>query len=215
MSETFTERLTQNIRETLKTMVMDGSMRATRSEILQSDEAARETIARMDIEFRSIDANQFRRITNSLDKKTYTDGGLYPWGGERPPRDHRKCAVDAIDKWSKERTHEHSEEYELDTPERREQKAAWKRKFGCRCAACGIVSNGDALEIHHYTYERLNHERDEDVCCVCSLKKTGRRCHILLDLAKEESAVFVELAYYEDSGSLFGYVKQAEVRSQV
>src|SRR5574338_334064 len=60
------------------------------------------------------------------------------------------------------------------------QSAAWKRKAdaakeraGYRCQICNRHKGAVQLEAHHRTYERLGHERAEDITVLC------RDCHEL------------------------------------
>jgi len=180
----FDRRLADNIRQIQERMVVDGEMKWSRHEFLHSDEAARDIIARLDLEFRAIDPNKFRCIVDPLDKKTYEDGGLHRFTN-RQCSTPEESLIGKLKKWDEVRTHMHSEEYDTDTPDKQAMRSRCKRAHGYQCAACGAVRHGDMLEVHHYTYERLGSERDDDVCCVCSPTKTGMPCHLLLDLARE------------------------------
>lgn len=58
----------------------------------------------------------------------------------------------------------------------------WKRRCaraiaraGDRCQRCGFTKYSRRLEVHHLTYARLGHERDEDLIVVC------HECHVAAD----------------------------------
>lgn len=66
--------------------------------------------------------------------------------------------------------------------------AKWKQRCdraiaqaGYRCQRCGFTKYSRRLEVHHLTYERLGHERDEDLQVVC------HECHVAAD--QERAAV--------------------------
>lgn len=183
--DTYDARLTNAIRETYAAMVATGRIPSVwkRRDVLNSDEAARDVISRLPIEFRDIDTNRFRRVCDGLDKKSAADGGFVNLrtSGHRSYSD-RVC--DMLERWSEGREHIHSEEYETDSAER----AAWRRKIksdnGFQCACCGEFRTGELLQVHHYHYRSLGEEHPADVCCVCS-PETGSPCHMLLDFARE------------------------------
>lgn len=182
---TFDVALGAAILDVLVKMIVDGEMRWGRNEILTSDEAARAIIARLPVEFRSIDANHFRRIADPLEKTAKAAGG-FPHFTDRQSRPESEVLSDRLQRWHESREHIHSDEYGevLNSGDHREKCARWKEQGDFRCVACGEQQRGDLLEIHHYTYIRIGKERDEDVCCVCS-PKTKRPCHALLDFARE------------------------------
>lgn len=184
-SGTFMQRCRIHIRDTIRMMLEDGTA-PSRHDLLHSDEGAMQVICRLDVEFRSIDPNYFRKIVDGLDKTGESRGGL-PRFHERTPPTPLSCVVSRLTAWDAAREHNHSEKYNetMNSPEYRERCREWKRLKGYQCAACGTVTTGDNLEIHHYHYSSLGNEAAEDVCCVCSKKQTGRRCHELLDLARE------------------------------
>jgi len=184
-SGTFTQRCRIHIRDTIKAMQDDGTS-PSRHDLLHSDEGAMQVICRLDPEFRAIDPNHFRKIVDGLEKTGERRGGL-PRFGERTPPTPLSCVVSRLTAWDEARKHEHSEKYTetMNDPAYREKCREWKRLKGYQCSACGHVTTGDKLEIHHYHYSSLGNERIEDVCCVCSRNATGRRCHELLDLARE------------------------------
>lgn len=183
-NDTHFSRCCDEILRVQRTMIETGEMKWTRSQFLQSDEAARDVIARLPEEFRSIDCNFYRRCTNSIDKLSADKGGFARWDGKQSPT-KQTSLINALSKWDQSRDRNHSEEYDTDTEERRNKRSDWKRMAGYRCAACGDVRTGVDLEIHHYTYERFGCELDEDVCCVCNPQTTGMPCHPLLDFARE------------------------------
>ena len=76
---------------------------------------------------------------------------------------------------------QHSEEYVdyIQSNEWRQRCRNLIRKRGRRCEKCG--GNGKVLEVHHLTYERLGHERDEDLEVVCR-----GRCHKFADQDRAE-----------------------------
>lgn len=156
----------------------------SRSQILNSDEAARSIIARLSPPFNAIDTNHFRRIVDSRDKRSEENGGL-PRFKRRDPQPQDGTLAARVAKWADGRDNPHSDEYRdrLRSPEYREWRLRVMRRLGFQCAGCGRVTTGDNLEVHHYTYERLGHELDGDVCCVCS-PDTGRPCHAFLDLLR-------------------------------
>ena len=172
--------------DVLRSMIDEGEMDWTRSQILNSDEAARTIIARLPGEFRSIDTNHFRRLADSLEKRSANKGGFPHFHPDREHATLEDSLMKRLQSWNDDRSHFHSPEYEalMVSPEYAEQKRRWKERFGYQCVACGSVRLSHLLEIHHYTYDRLGRERDEDVCCVCS-PSTGFPCHALLDLARE------------------------------
>lgn len=182
---TFDVALGEAILSVLRKMIDDGEMLWTRHQILNSDEAARAIIARLPSEFRSIDANHFRRIADPLEKIGHDKGG-FPRFSDRENRPEADILSDRLQRWNESREHIHSEKYaeELTSDEYRDKCRRWKELGDYRCRACGEQRPGDMLEVHHYTYVRIGCERDEDVCCVCS-PKTKRPCHALLDFARE------------------------------
>ena len=50
-----------------------------------------------------------------------------------------------------------------------------KRRAGYRCQVCNRSSREAVLDAHHRTYERLGHERPEDITVLC------RDCHELYE----------------------------------
>jgi len=58
----------------------------------------------------------------------------------------------------------------INSPEWREKAEACISRAGDKCQVC---SSHKYLNAHHNTYERLGHELDTDLCCLC------RRCHEL------------------------------------
>lgn len=163
----------------------------TRSEILESDEAAQEIIARLPADFRDISSSKFRKVCNKWDKVAARRGG-FPRHPSRASGDDVSGSdvpayatpLAAIKKWDSGRSHKHSEEYCDDSPERIAWRAEAKRKRDYMCVCCGEVRVGELLQVHHYNYQRLGREDDCDVCVVCS-PETGMPCHMLLDLARE------------------------------
>ena len=178
---TFDISLGEAIKTVIKKMLDENEMPWTRHQVLTSDEAARSVIARLPVEFRSIDPNHFRRIVDPLEKN-----GSFPRFTDRQIRPEAEVLSDRLQRWRDSRQHDHSDEYNktMDSPEYRDNVRRWKEQGGYRCVACGEQRRGDLLEIHHYTYISLGKERDEDVCCVCA-PKTKRPCHALLDFARE------------------------------
>lgn len=68
--------------------------------------------------------------------------------------------------------------------------AAWKRrrddriaKAGNACEHCGYTVWSRKLEVHHKTYERLGHERDEDLEVLCE------DCHVRADEERAQKAI--------------------------
>ena len=71
----------------------------------------------------------------------------------------------------------HSPEYVayLKSPESVARGRLLTRQYGSRCTCCDTIpSFGNPLDLHHLTYERLGHERAEDLTVVC------RNCHNLI-----------------------------------
>ena len=169
----------------LSQMINDGEMQWTRHQVLASDEAARAIISRLPLEFRSIDTNHFRRIADPLEKRACVKGG-FPHFTKQNSSSPEELLAGKFRQWNDGREHSHSDEYKrvMASPEHAENCRQWKSLFNYRCAARGETQMGAMLEIHHYNYDRLGSERDEDVCCVCS-PKTGKPCHPLLDMARE------------------------------
>lgn len=55
---------------------------------------------------------------------------------------------------------------------------AAKQRAGYRCQVCNRHKNEVILDAHHRTYERLGHERDEDITVLC------RECHEMYETDK-------------------------------
>lgn len=62
----------------------------------------------------------------------------------------------------------------------------WKRRCavaieraGGKCQRCGYSKFSRRLEVHHLTYDRLGHERDEDLLVVC------HECHAAADQERQ------------------------------
>lgn len=178
---TFDVSLGEAIKTVIRQMIEDSEMHWTRHQVLTSDEAARAVIARLPVEFRSIDTNHFRRIADPLEKQSD-----FPRFTDRQSRPEAEILSDRLQRWHESREHVHSDEYGevMNSDQHQENCRRWKELGDYRCVACGEQRPGDLLEIHHYTYFRIGKERDEDVCCVCS-PKTKRPCHALLDFARE------------------------------
>ena len=84
---------------------------------------------------------------------------------------------------------------------------AWRHKRerrlkldGYTCQQCGKTSMDYRLEVHHLTYERLGHERMEDLLTLCILchpvatseqrrKKYARRVWVLRDVERRTPSV--------------------------
>lgn len=64
---------------------------------------------------------------------------------------------------------------------RRRAEAALVRAGYC-CEHCGLSHYSRKLEVHHLTYERLGHERPEDLEVLC------HECHQAADAEREEQA---------------------------
>lgn len=63
--------------------------------------------------------------------------------------------------------------------------AEWRRRrrraierAGYHCEKCGVSAQEERLEVHHLTYERIGHERDEDLSVLC------HACHAKADLER-------------------------------
>lgn len=61
------------------------------------------------------------------------------------------------------------------SPEWKAKADAAKERAGYRCRVC---NRGGRLDAHHRTYERLGHERDEDITVLC------HNCHELYERNK-------------------------------
>lgn len=64
------------------------------------------------------------------------------------------------------------------SPQWRRRADAAKRAAGDRCQVCNRHKSEVTLDAHHRTYERLGHERPEDVTVLC------RDCHELYERGK-------------------------------
>ena len=65
------------------------------------------------------------------------------------------------------------------SPEWHAKAEAAKKRVGYRCQVCNIGRDeGAILDAHHRTYERLGHERPEDITVLC------RDCHELYEYNK-------------------------------
>jgi hypothetical protein len=68
----------------------------------------------------------------------------------------------------------------LQTPEWREKARACKERAGWRCQLCNVLDRSKGgpavLQAHHRTYERIYHEDDGDLTCLCN------DCHTLFSL---------------------------------
>jgi 5-methylcytosine-specific restriction endonuclease McrA len=74
--------------------------------------------------------------------------------------------------WRKDRVIvRHKQDYQdyLESDHWRSCSAAARRRAGHRCERCG--ANDQLLNTHHLNYDRLGHERDEDLVVLCE------KCH--------------------------------------
>ena len=199
MSTTTTDTYNQDARTAIRSIIAEmidtGQMMYTRAEVLNSQDAARDVIARLPDKFRAMSTTMFRHFADGLDKTKAENGGM-PLFSERAAPDKEKQIVAKLNTWREEHETQHSDEYKriMASPEHRERCREWKRFFGYTCGACGKVRAAHHLEIHHYHYRTLGYEiaQDEeggrqDVCAVCA-PSTGSACHALLDIAREMRA---------------------------
>jgi hypothetical protein len=65
------------------------------------------------------------------------------------------------------------------SPEWKKKASAAKKRAGYRCQICNRSKrDGVQLDAHHRTYERLGHERPEDITVLC------HRCHEIYERNK-------------------------------
>ncbi len=57
------------------------------------------------------------------------------------------------------------------SPEWRDKALVLKARAGWQCQKCGRAASEMTLDVHHLTYERLGHERPDDLIVLC------RSCH--------------------------------------
>jgi hypothetical protein len=68
----------------------------------------------------------------------------------------------------------------ITSPEWKRKAAAAKKRAGYRCQICNRGrKDGVRLDAHHRTYERLGHERPEDITVLC------HACHELYETNKK------------------------------
>lgn len=68
----------------------------------------------------------------------------------------------------------------IKSPAWRKKADAAKERAGQRCQVCNRGSNEVQLDAHHRTYERLGHERNEDITVLC------HDCHGLYEKNKKQ-----------------------------
>jgi 5-methylcytosine-specific restriction endonuclease McrA len=80
------------------------------------------------------------------------------------------------------RSSERYRRWYLSSRQWRRRRAAWFKRNGGYCRACGYTGR---LDLHHKTYERLGHEYDRDLVALCRFHH--RQAHIAYDSGKYRS----------------------------
>jgi hypothetical protein len=184
-----------------------------RIQVLNSDEAARDILARLDEPYRNADPNKFRTILHNMSRLPWEQNGLPRWGdferGPTPAEGHIGAAGQVALR-ARRLIHDRFvaddarvAEMIASSQNYRNYIAELKRSAYHLCTLCHRQRPGADLSFQHYTMDRLGREMQDDVAIVCA-EHTGAPCRALVRLALVERArLEAEEAAASTEGRLF------------